>query len=153
PGGPGGRAVIRDIEAERAEIDGAVAGRTVCGMFADRAARDPEGEALRWQEAGAWRSLTWAEYRERVRDLTLGLRGLGFGRGQFGIIAARNVPEHLVADLAIVHAGGAAISAYNTLAPEQLEYLVNHSGARVAVVEDEGFLGKFLAIRERVPTL
>jgi long-chain acyl-CoA synthetase len=145
--------VSRDIEAERAEIDGASAGRTVCTMFAERAEHDPEREALRWQEDGAWRSLTWGEYRARVRDLALGLRALGFGPGQFGMIVARNVPEHLVADLAIVHAGGAAISAYNTLAPEQLEYLVNHSRASVAFVEDEGFLRKFLAIRERVPTL
>jgi long-chain acyl-CoA synthetase len=145
--------VSRDIVAERAEIDSAIAGRTVCSMFAERTARDPEHEALRWQEDGTWRSLTWAEYRQRVRDLTLALRDLGFGSGQFGMIVARNVPEHLVADLAIVHAGGAAISAYNTLAPEQIEYLANHSGASIAFVEDEGFLRKFLAIRERVPKL
>ena len=45
-----------------------------------------------------------------MRDLTLALRGIGLGKGRFGLIMARNVPEHLVADLAIVHAAGAAIS-------------------------------------------
>jgi len=66
---------------------------------------------------------------------------------------ARNVPEHVIADLGIVHAGGTAISVYNTLAPEQVEYLANHSEASVAVVEDETYLAKFLAIRSSTPKL
>lgn len=136
-----------------ADVDAAVGGKTVCTMFAETAARQPDGDALRWLADGKWRGLTWAAYRERVRDATLGLRARGFGRGQFGLILARNVPEHLIADLAIVHAGGAAISVYNTLAPEQIAYLANHSGASVAFVEDEGFLSKLLAIRDRLPLL
>ena len=59
----------------------------------------------------------------------------------------------MIADLGIVHAGGAAISVYNTLAPEQLEYVANHSEATVAFVEDAGFLEKFLAIRSSTPKL
>jgi long-chain acyl-CoA synthetase len=85
--------------------------------------------------------------------VTLALRSLGFGPGQFGLIMARNAPEHVIADLGIVHAGGAAISVYNTLAPEQLEYVANHSQATVAFVEDAGFLEKFLAIRSATPNL
>jgi len=145
--------VNRDIAAERAEIDNAVAGRTICGVFAERVASDSGQTALRWQEDGARRSLTWAEYRVRVRDLTLALRAYGFGKGQFGLIMARNVPKHLIADLAIIHAGGAAITAYNTLASEQILYLANHSEATIAFVEDAGFLVKFLAIRDNVPNM
>jgi long-chain acyl-CoA synthetase len=66
---------------------------------------------------------------------------------------ARNAPEHVIADLGIVHAGGAAISVYNTLAPEQIEYVANHSEATVAFVEDEGYLAKFLSIRSSTPML
>ncbi len=143
---------VREVESATA-IDDAVAGRTVCSLFADTVARQPDVDALRWQSEGKWQGLTWTAYREQVRNLTLGLLGLGFGRGQFGLILARNVPEHLVADLAIVHAGGAAISVYNTLAPEQVEYLANHSEASIAFVEDEGFLQKLAAVRDRLPHL
>ena len=143
-----------DVMTDTAKsIDQVVEGKTVCTMFAETAARQPDADALRWLEGGVWRSLTWAQYRERVRDVTLALKARGFGRGQFALILARNVPEHLIADLGIVHAGGAAISVYNTLAPEQIEYLANHSEASVAFVEDEGFLGKLLAIRDRLPHL
>ena len=137
-----------DVTAERADIDAAVSGKTVCTIFADAARNWGDRPALRWRENGDWKVLTWREYRDEVAALTLAIRELGFGPGQFGLILARNVPEHVIADLAIVHAGGAAISVYNTLAPEQIEYVANHSEASIAFVEDEAFLQKFLAIRE-----
>jgi long-chain acyl-CoA synthetase len=142
-----------DVLAERAAIDAAVSGKTVCTAFADAVAKWGDRPALHWKENGDWRTLTWKEYRDQVAAVTLGLRSLGFGPGQFGLIMARNVPEHVIADLGIVHAGGAAISVYNTLAPEQIEYVANHSEATVAFVEDESFLQKFLAIRESTPNL
>src|SRR5436309_1443660 len=142
-----------DVLAERAAIDAAVSGKTVCTAFADAVAKWGEKPALHWKDNGDWRTLTWRDYRDEVAAVTLALRSLGFGPGQFGLIMARNAPEHVIADLGIVHAGGAAISVYNTLAPEQLEYVANHSEATVAFVEDAGFLEKFLAIRSRTPKL
>src|SRR5438309_5167283 len=142
-----------DVLGERAAIDAAVSGKTVCTAFADAVAKWGEKPALRWKDDGDWRTLTWRDYRDEVAAATLALRSLGFGPGQFGLIMARNAPEHVIADLGIVHAGGAAISVYNTLAPVQLEYVANHSEATVAFVEDAGFLEKFLAIRSRTPKL
>src|SRR5216683_2318279 len=142
-----------DVTAERADIDRKVSGKTVCTIFADAVRNWPDRTALRWKRDGEWHQLTWREYGDHVAAATLALRDLGFGPGQFGLIMARNVPEHVIADLAIVHAGGAAISVYNTLAAEQLEYVANHSEATVAFVEDEAFLNKFLAIRASTPHL
>src|SRR5205809_1745338 len=147
------RALMQDVIAERATIDAAVSGKTVCTEFASAVSRWGDHPALHWKENGDWRTLTWSEYRDEVAAVTLGLRSIGFGPGQFGLIMARNAPEHVIADLGIVHAGGAAISVYNTLAPEQLEYVANHSEATVAFVEDAGFLEKFLAIRSSTPKL
>ena len=142
-----------DVLAERTAIDAAVSGKTVCTAFADAVARWGDKPALHWKDNDDWQTLTWRDYRDEVAAVTLALRSLGFGPGQFGLIMARNAPEHVIADLGIVHAGGAAISVYNTLAPEQLEYVANHSEATVAFVEDAGFLEKFLAIRSRTPKL
>ncbi|HUY74533.1 MAG TPA: AMP-binding protein, partial [Candidatus Dormibacteraeota bacterium] len=142
-----------DVIAERASIDKAVSGQTVCTVFAAAASKWGDRDALHWKADGSWRSLTWRRYRDEVAAVTLALRSMGFGPGQFGLIMARNAPEHVIADLGIVHAGGAAISVYNTLAPEQIEYVANHSEATVAFVEDEGFLEKFLAIRSSTPHL
>src|SRR5713226_2390062 len=140
-----------DVTAERADIDRKVSGKTVCTIFADAVRNWPDRTALRWKRDGEWHQLTWREYGDHVAAATLALRDLGFGPGQFGLIMARNVPEHVIADLGIVHAGGASISVYNTLAAEQVEYIANHSEATVAFVEDAGFLEKFLAIRSSAP--
>ena len=144
---------MQDVIAERAAIDKAVSGKTVCTIFNEAVTKWGDKPALHWKENGDTRTLTWRGYRDEVAAVTLALRSLGFGPGQFGLIMARNAPEHVIADLGIVHAGGAAISVYNTLAPEQIEYVANHSEATVAFVEDEGFLEKFLAIRSSTPKL
>jgi len=142
-----------DVIEERADIDRVVSGKTICTIFADAARNFGDRQALRWKRDGEWQTLDWSGYRKVVSEVTLGLRELGFGSGQFALIMARNVPEHVIADLGIVHAGGAAVSVYNTLAPEQIEYLANHSEATAAFVEDEAFLEKFLEIRPNTPTL
>ena len=110
-----------DVTAERAEIDAKVSGKTVCTIFAEAVRKWSDRPALRWKRDGEWHQLSWKQYRDDVAALTLALRELGFGPGQFGLIMARNAPEHLIADLGLVHAGGAAISVYVTLAPEQVE--------------------------------
>jgi long-chain acyl-CoA synthetase len=142
-----------DVMTARADIDAAVSGKTVCTIFAEAAKEHADRPALRWKRDGEWQTLDWKGYRAKVAAVATALKGLGFGPGQFGLIMARNVPEHVIADLGIVHAGGAAVSVYNTLAPEQVEYLANHSQATVAFVEDEAFLAKFLQIRSATPNL
>ena len=143
----------RDIAAERRQIDEAVAGMTVCSMFEGRVRQDPDAVALRWKARGAWQELTWGEYGERVREATLGLHAIGFEKGEFALIMARNRPEHMIADLAVTHCGGTAVTLYNTLAPEQIEYIASHCGGAVAVLEDGAFLERFLQIRDRLPGL
>ncbi|HTC82372.1 MAG TPA: AMP-binding protein, partial [Acidimicrobiia bacterium] len=67
------------------EIDAAVAGRTVPGLFAATVGARPDAVALRWRPPGgdaATNSLTWAEYAERACRLAAGLAELGVQPGQ-----------------------------------------------------------------------
>jgi long-subunit acyl-CoA synthetase (AMP-forming) len=145
---------MRDVAAERAEIDRAIEGKTLCSVFAETVARRGDAEALVSRaRTGESRSLTWTQYREQVRAVALGLHALGIAPGSFGVIMARNRAEHVIADLGIVHAGGTAVSVYNTLAPEQIAYIAHHCEAQVAFVEDAGFLAKVQAVRGELPRL
>ncbi len=143
----------RDIRVECAAIDRAVEGMTICSGFADTAARHPNLEALRWWAASGWRALTWSEYRDRVAQATLGLQTLGFGRGSFAGILMRNRPEHVIADLAVLHAGGTPVSLYATLAPEQIAYILRHCEAAAVFVEDAAFLDRLRTVRDQLPHL
>src|ERR1041385_7595951 len=97
---------MRDVAAERSQIDQAIEGKTLCTAFAEPAAglADTEGMAGRGSD-GEMRSYTWNQYRECVRAVTLGLRALGIAPKSFGVIMARNRPEYVIADLAVVHLG------------------------------------------------
>src|SRR5919206_24929 len=61
----------RDIEAERAAIDRVINGRTLCSELARTAARHADLDAIKWKVDGAWRSLTFRTYRERVCEATV----------------------------------------------------------------------------------
>jgi long-chain acyl-CoA synthetase len=143
---------MRDIAAERREIDEAIEGHTLCSRFAETVARLGDAEALVDKgPAGELRSLSWNQYRERVRDAALGFHSLGIARGSFAVILSRNRPEYLIADLGLVHLGATPVGLYNTLAAEQITYIANHCDARLAVVENAAFLSRFR--RDELPKL
>ena len=145
---------MRDVAAERSEIDRAIEGKTLCSVFADTVARLGDTEALVGKAPGGEsRSWTWNQYREGARAVALGLNALGVTRGSFGVIMARNRPEYVIADLGLLHAGGTPVGLYNTLSPEQISYIANHCDARVAIVENAAFLAKFQAVRAELPKI
>ena len=135
---------MRDIAAERADIERAIEGETLCSRFAATVARLGDQEALVDKEPdGTRRSLSWNQYRERVREAALGFHALGIARKDFGVVLSRNRAEYLIADLGLMHLGAAAVGLYNTLAPEQISYIADHCDAVVAVVENPAFLARF----------
>lgn len=140
---------MRDLGAERKAIEQAIAGQTLCSVFERTVARLGDADAL---VLGTTKR-SWRQYRDEVRDVALGLRELGVTPGSFAVILGRNRPEHLISDLGVVHAGGTPVSLYTTLSPEQIAYIANHCEAKVAFVEDEGFLGRLVAIKDQLPHL
>ncbi|MDP8955944.1 MAG: long-chain fatty acid--CoA ligase [Actinomycetota bacterium] len=146
-------ATTHEVLTARAAIDAEVDGKTLGDMFARNAETYGERPAISWQEGGEWKTLTWREYRERVADVTLGLKSLGVGRGDFVAIMTRNRPEHVIADMGAVHAGATPVSFYNTLAPEQISYIANHCEAKVAIVEGREFMERWEKVKADLPNL
>jgi long-chain acyl-CoA synthetase len=141
------------VETERQEIEREVAGRTLCDLLADHAASHGDAPAMSWKRDGAWQTLSWSGYRERVAEVAMGLAGLGVGKGDFVAIMATNRPEHVLADQGAVHAGATPTTFYYTLAPEQIQYVAGHCEARVAVLEDRDMLKRWQELRPGLPAL
>jgi len=97
----------------------------------------------------AW---TWGELRERVDMLARGLAGLGVARGDTVALLMGNRPEFHVCDLAAVTLGATPFSIYQTASPEQIRYVVEDAGARVAIVAQE-HLPALLEARRELPGL
>jgi long-chain acyl-CoA synthetase len=145
--------MTRDVLAERAAIDAEAQGKTICDVLARNAEAYPDQPALSWEEGDSWRHLTWKQYREKVAAAAMGLKSLGVGRGDFVAIMTRNRPEHVIADLGVVHAGATPVSLYNTLAPEQIQFIAEHCGAKVAVVEGREFMERWEKVKSELPAL
>ncbi len=82
-----------------------------------------------------WRTLTWHEVRETALDAAAGLIALGLQPGETVAIMASSRIEHVVADLAAVHAGGVPSSVYGTLSPTQVEQVVTEARPAVVILE------------------
>jgi long-chain acyl-CoA synthetase len=131
------------VTATNEEIARSVAGQTVPAAFAATVASRPDAVALRWHSGEAWRELTWREYGDQAAAVAGAFAGLGVGAGSRVVLLLRNRPEFHIADVAAQLRRATPISIYNSSSPEQIQYLVRHSGATVAVVEAlylDGFL-------------
>ena len=122
-------------------------------ILLDRARTDPHKLALRQHHYGVWKRVTWSDYADASARTGLGLRSLGVEPGDRVAVHAKNRPEWLYADLGTQGIGAATVGLYPTSSSAEVEYLMNHSGAKVIISEDEEQLDKILAVRERCPSL
>jgi len=137
------------------EIMQTVEGQTVPSVFLQTVGEHGDSVALRWQDEDdeSWGELTYAQYADGVADAVAAMKDLGVKAGDRIVIMMRNVPEFHVTDMAATFCGATPISIYNSSSPEQVEYLVNHSEAKVAVLENKNFLDRFLPVRDKLTTL
>ncbi len=68
--------------------------------------------------------------------LTTALKDLGVGRGDTVVMMIRNRQEFHALDLAVLFCGATPVSIYNSSAPDQIQYLTNDCGAKVAILEE-----------------
>ncbi len=128
-------------------------GRTVATEFLSIIERRGADRALRWMEGDGWGEATFAEVADRTARVAAGLASLGVSHGDRVVIMMRNIPEFHWVDLGVVFAGATPISIYNSSSPDQIAYLAGHAEAKVAILEDDGFLERFEAVRDQLPAL
>ncbi|MBA3362191.1 MAG: long-chain fatty acid--CoA ligase [Acidimicrobiia bacterium] len=145
--------VPRNVAAESAAIDAAVEGKTLIALFDRNANTYGDKAAFHWKEGDLWRHLTWAQYRKAVHEAAAGLISIGVSPNDFVAIMSGNRPEHVIADLAAIHAGAAGVTIYSTLAQNQIQYVASNCAAKVAILEDLSFMKRWEAIKDELPDL
>ncbi len=93
-------------------------------------------DALNHKRGGEWRPISSEELLRRVRRVALGLHALGLRRGERAGILSESSPEWVIADLGCQFAGVVNVPLYPTLAPPQVCYIVEDSGARLLFVQN-----------------
>jgi long-chain acyl-CoA synthetase len=120
---------------------------TLCELLLNSEKSYPKDEFLLVKKEGAYRPISMAEFAMKIRRFSLGIRDLGFAKGDKLIILSENRPEWTMADFAAICQGGITVPVYATLVPEQVRYIIDDSDAAIVVFSDIEQWGKIEAVR------
>jgi long-subunit acyl-CoA synthetase (AMP-forming) len=141
------------ILQQRAEIERAVGEATLCDQLDRTAAEAGDTPAFSNEAGDGWQTITWAQTRQQVRELAAGFAALGLAPGERVALMLPNRTEHVLADLAAVHAGGLGVTIYATLAPEQIAFVAGDCDARMAILDGPGELARWQPVLDQLPGL
>ena len=129
---------------QRAEIETAIADLTLCGLRRATAADHGDMPAYSDREGdGAWETVTWQQFRDKVLQLAAGLVRLGLKPGDRVAMMLPNRIEHVLADQAVLHAGCVPVTFYATLAADQIKYVAADCDVRMAVLDGPSELARW----------
>ncbi len=122
-------------------------------LFLDRVAKSSSLEAYRFPKGDSWESVTWKQAGDRVSNLAAGLLSLGIEPEQRVGIASSTRYEWILADLAVMCAGGATTTVYPSTNDEDTAYIVSDSECRVVFAEDDVQIKKLTDRKAELPTV
>jgi len=117
--------------------------RTIAELFYEALGHNLP-DAMAFRSGGAYVPLSHGEIQARVERLVLALKAEGLQAGDRVAILSENRPEWAMTDYACAILGIVSAPVYPTLNPNQTEYIIRHSGARVIFCSSRGQLEKVL---------
>ncbi len=109
--------------------------------------------ALKYRKQGAFVTLTYAAFYERVLMVARGLGKMRVRPGDRIAILSENRVGWVIADMGILCAGAVTVPIYPTNTPEQIERMLSDSGARILFISGKFQYTKLLKIRDALPGL
>ncbi len=117
---------------------------------AERLADKP---AVREKEFGIWQVWTWRRVKDEVFAFAAGLDALGFKPGDKLAIVGRNRPRMYWGMTAAQCLRGVPVPVYQDSVAEEMEYVLAHAEARLALAENQEQVDKMLEIADKLPHL
>ncbi|MBI4640731.1 MAG: AMP-binding protein [Candidatus Tectomicrobia bacterium] len=109
--------------------------------------------AFKVKREGNFQAISYSQLGTTVEEFGTGLITLGMKSGDHVGLISENCYEWILSDLAILGAGGSDVPRGGESSVDEIKYILNHSDARIAIVEDETQLKKLLQAREELPNL
>jgi long-chain acyl-CoA synthetase len=125
---------------------------TVSYLFA-QAEQQPQSPAIGYKEQGSWKHYSWEKYAQDVRKAAAALVHLGVGEKEVVCILGFNRYEWVVFDLAAMMVRTAPAGIYETSSASEVQYILNHSEAKVLLIDQVDQWNKIDSIREELPHL
>jgi long-chain acyl-CoA synthetase len=126
---------------------------TVPQRVRQRAETMPDTVALREKSYGIWQDITWGEYWEQTSLVAHALTALGIAPGDRVAIHSENRPEWLYSDVGTVAIRAITMGLYPTNPATEVRYLLQDSGSRILIAEDQEQVDKALEVEPDCPDL
>ncbi|MFA9428265.1 long-chain fatty acid--CoA ligase [Natronorubrum sp. A-ect3] len=151
-------------DAERAYDDEVIGETTLGRMFEETADRNANRPAQKYKGGvydrsltpsvlpaatpGEFRTISYLEMRDVVRNLSAGFHDLGIELGDRVGIFANTRMEWAQCDFALLGAGAVVTTVYDSSSPSQVAYLLDDPDATAVVVENESLLETVLEVED-----
>ncbi|MBW2607678.1 MAG: AMP-binding protein [Deltaproteobacteria bacterium] len=109
--------------------------------------------AMREKEFGIWCPVTWQDYFENVKYISLGLISLGLKEGDKVSMIGDNRPEGLWAEMAALCARGVGVWLFQDCLIDEVKYIIDHSDTRFLFGEGQEEVDKGISIFHECPKL
>lgn len=104
-------------------------------LIADRAKNEPNRITVSRPLGDGWQPMTALQIEDEIRAAAKGLIAAGIKAGDRVAIMARTRYEWTILDFAIWYAGGSVVPIYETSSTEQVQWILEDSGATGLIVE------------------
>ena len=127
---------------------------SIAAMYLDRVRRTPDKDAFYYPDtSGTWQTLKWSEVHARVKAWASGLRALGLQYQERIAILSQTRYEWVIADLAVLCAGGATTTIYPSSTPDECTFILADSETKFVFVEDASQVKKLVEQRANLPNV
>jgi len=94
----------------------------------------------------AWVGISWTDFGDKIQNLSKALLNYGIKEHQNIAIFAENMPDWIIADIAIMSIRGVTVPIYATNSKNEVEYIVNDAEINLVFVGGQAEYDKALQI-------
>lgn len=113
----------------------------------------PNHPAMREKDFGIWQTWSWKQVHDEIMALAAGFSALGVSRGTTIALVGDNRPQLYWSMVAVQVLGGVPVPVYQDSVAREMQFVLEHAEAVLAVVEDQEQVDKLLEIKGQCPKL
>ena len=111
-------------------------------------------QSFLWEKRnGAYQPMSWRAVADQVGALAAALQSYGLAKGDRVLLISQNSPRWVIADFAVMAAGGVSVPVYTTNTPGNHAHILDDSGAAMAIVSTAALARPFFEAARRLKSL
>ncbi len=127
--------------------------KTMPEIFADALLGGTDRKLLNVKRNDEWVSFTYQDVNDTIQRIGFGFHALGLEQKDKVGILSENRPEWSMTDWACSHFGMVSVPVYQTSIPKQIEYILNHSEAKIVIVSSKEQAKKIISIKSALKAI